>query len=356
MQRSTGSGAKRLGFIDIAKGIAMLCIIWGHFGYWDGIGTGVPSIVTDAVYTFHVPLFFILSGYFFKPERPYSLKSEARHLLLPYFVTSLIVIVFGAARAYVSHGVDGAIEGAWSWTMAALYASGDRYAYVLFPVDSIGAIWFLWALFWARLGLHLVHKLRYPTLWAVVLFLVGFITSYYFWLPLSFQAGISAIIWLQLGVLARRHGIFTEKKPNAAMWAAMVVIWVLVIVFCGGCYPVNVAYPHGIFDFAGALCGSACVIGMSMLIERHLPRMSSLLQLIGRNTLAIMCFHLLDLNLFPTVTVQMYLYTALGIPMAVITLVLHYTIPFALCAFVRYLTPRWFASVFFKVDKANKAK
>lgn len=46
---------KRICYIDIAKGFAMLCIIAGHFG------------ITSAnrfVYTFHVPLFFLLSGYF----------------------------------------------------------------------------------------------------------------------------------------------------------------------------------------------------------------------------------------------------------------------------------------------------
>lgn len=47
----------RIKFLDIAKGIAILAIIAGHTG---------PDWVKQFVFTFHVPVFFIISGYFLK--------------------------------------------------------------------------------------------------------------------------------------------------------------------------------------------------------------------------------------------------------------------------------------------------
>ena len=45
----------RLQYIDIAKGIAMICIILGHLG---------NASINRIVFTFHVPIFFFITGYF----------------------------------------------------------------------------------------------------------------------------------------------------------------------------------------------------------------------------------------------------------------------------------------------------
>lgn len=46
---------ERKNCFDIARGIAMICIIMGHLGI---------NRVNSFVYTFHVPIFFLISGYF----------------------------------------------------------------------------------------------------------------------------------------------------------------------------------------------------------------------------------------------------------------------------------------------------
>jgi len=49
--------------LTIVKGIAILLIVWGHFipesspHYW--------QLIHDILYTFHVPVFFFISGYLF---------------------------------------------------------------------------------------------------------------------------------------------------------------------------------------------------------------------------------------------------------------------------------------------------
>ena len=55
---------KRVTWVDTAKGWGMLAIILSH------VMTGHP--VSRWLYTFHVPLFFFLSGFLFRADRPWG--------------------------------------------------------------------------------------------------------------------------------------------------------------------------------------------------------------------------------------------------------------------------------------------
>src|SRR5262245_21386184 len=81
----------RLRHIDVAKGIGMLLVVFGHS----------PPLLADrstlfeVVFSFHVPLFFFLSGVFFKPERPFSevVRTRAAALLRPFYFTLLVLSI-----------------------------------------------------------------------------------------------------------------------------------------------------------------------------------------------------------------------------------------------------------------------
>ena len=73
--------------IDIAKGIGILLVIIGH--------GAIPSWSKDAISSFHMPLFFILSGYFFRDEKPLTrVQKDAKRLLLPYVVTMTVITLY----------------------------------------------------------------------------------------------------------------------------------------------------------------------------------------------------------------------------------------------------------------------
>lgn len=57
--------------MDYIKGISIFLVVWGHivqhfYGGFDGDFYG--NIVYKVIYTFHMPLFMFISGYFFKPS------------------------------------------------------------------------------------------------------------------------------------------------------------------------------------------------------------------------------------------------------------------------------------------------
>ena len=47
--------------IDIAKAVGIILMVVGHFN-------GLPLWFEKWIFSFHMPLFFILSGYLFKPK------------------------------------------------------------------------------------------------------------------------------------------------------------------------------------------------------------------------------------------------------------------------------------------------
>ena len=49
---------KRIGYIDMAKGLAIILVIIGHISF-------TPSMGKTILYLFHIPLFFFLSGFTF---------------------------------------------------------------------------------------------------------------------------------------------------------------------------------------------------------------------------------------------------------------------------------------------------
>ena len=55
---------KRIDYIDIARGIAIICMVIGH-NPWN-------TTLTNVIYSFHMPLFIIVSGIFFEDNENFS--------------------------------------------------------------------------------------------------------------------------------------------------------------------------------------------------------------------------------------------------------------------------------------------
>ena len=78
---------KRETEFDIAKGILILCVVIGHGG---------SDAVADFMYRFHMPLFFILSGYFMQKHSNVSeyATSQFKKLMIPYFMYMAVDFIF----------------------------------------------------------------------------------------------------------------------------------------------------------------------------------------------------------------------------------------------------------------------
>lgn len=83
----------RIEWIDICKGIGIVLVVIGH--------TGIGQISTfgyNYIYSFHMPLFYFLSGLTFKNEKYNQLTLFLRRrfwtLILPFFLLNLIAYIY----------------------------------------------------------------------------------------------------------------------------------------------------------------------------------------------------------------------------------------------------------------------
>ena len=89
---------KRLAWLDAAKAYGIFLVFYGHFVYQMAeTGSAVAMIQMKLVYSFHMPLFFVLSGYLAK-DRTQSyrlfLKGKFFTRLVPVYFFGLITLPF----------------------------------------------------------------------------------------------------------------------------------------------------------------------------------------------------------------------------------------------------------------------
>jgi len=86
--------------IDIARGIGILLVVFGHSLKQTQVHAAWIKVLTYLIYSFHMPLFFVLSGFVAArildidaaAERRRFLGNRAVRLLVPYFAIGLLYI------------------------------------------------------------------------------------------------------------------------------------------------------------------------------------------------------------------------------------------------------------------------
>lgn len=296
----------RLNYLDIAKGIAMIAIIIGHLGI---------GLVNRIVFTFHIPLFLLVTGCFTSDK--YTLvefrKKRFRSLMLLYAVTCLVIIIIGTIRGLWDNGP---VEAFLHWLYASVYGAGNTFEKP-FYIPQIGAIWFLPATFIGQLLLRwsLDQKKEIRIIVLASAFIAGAVTAkYLFWFPMSIQAGLCCASFMYVGWLFGRNRDAVKKlteETKIAFIALSVVIWIWFIVQFKGFYIVRCFFGRGIVDIIGSICASGVIILCSRVIDRKLKVIKKLLLFVGRYSLLILCVHIIELDLFPW---QMLMVDCLHIP------------------------------------------
>lgn len=133
---------------DFIKGLLIYLVIYGHVLYaWGG-----SQIIYVVIYSFHMPLFIFISGYF--ARRTLSLpigdcvKRTWDHLLLP-------AVIWTAVYFFVFH----------------LFANEDWPRKIIY---SMRCVWFLYCLSFLYFLGNIVWKFRYKYVLAIVVAVLGF--------------------------------------------------------------------------------------------------------------------------------------------------------------------------------------
>ncbi len=218
---------KRINWPDYAKGIGIFLVVLGHLirslqnrsilssHYWSELDTWI--------YSFHMPLFFFLSGLFFSKTLKLSfydfLSSRLKTIAYPYFVWSTIQSLL---QIFVSRWIN------TSMSFSELLA---------ITVNPVMQFWFLYALFmcqmlfyilakalnkWQILVIAIFLKLISPTILPLPWIVLDYLFIYFVWfvagslsfnyLKIKLKSSNSKLLILSLSLLA--INITSQFIPN----------------------------------------------------------------------------------------------------------------------------------------------
>ncbi len=294
------TNGSRKEYLDIARGICMVCIILGHLG---------DPYLNRFVFTFHLPVFFLISGFYFNPNNNFRsfLKKRIRSLIVPYFVCSfLTALSYCAVQIIVLKAAyENIIDGLKDLGIAILYAAGDPWK-TPFVIPGMGAIWFLWAMFWGQLILLLLMKtkpaIRVITLVLLFVFAHKTVVDIVF-LPLSIQPGCTAALYIFVGYVFRDYErVLSKLSVETKILGGVSAVWVWFgfVRDFQSFWLVHSDYGRGIVDLIGSLCASGVIIFISyLLFSQKFRYLNRYLSYIGKNSLIFLCAHFIELRTFP---------------------------------------------------------
>jgi fucose 4-O-acetylase-like acetyltransferase len=271
-RNSTGAPARET-LWDYARGIGILLVVYGHV--LRGLDTGgiVPddhwTMVSDyAIYTFHMPLFFLLAGMNAAKglARGGFLRSKVTTIIYPYLLWSL---------------VQGLVQVAMSGSVNSPFHLSDLALAILWK--PLGQFWFLYALFLCHVFVFLTGSARIRV---AVFALAAYAAGWYFnWgmLSLSFKF----FLFYAAGLLASAHlKPFIARAANPAGIAATAAATGLSI---------YIARQFGTFQAPSALPAAFLGMLLILLVSAALARANRMrvIELLGLASMPIYLMHIL---------------------------------------------------------------
>lgn len=273
--RAEQQSTSRIKYIDTAKGICIFLVVLGHCSISN---LGLLGVLL-------MPLFFTLSGFFFKDSGGWllNLVKKCNKILIPFifFYTVAFVIV-----------------------MAKVWAGADiahSYMAFFFSKDALtinGVLWFLLALFWSNMIFLAIYRISSNIIFLGIvsllfmgLSLILFSEGNY--LPAYFDSGLTAMPFFYFGYFLRNTGILNSDKYTCYQNYIIPALFVLAII----CYIIG-GGPHVTIscnEIVGCvplfmLFSVTSIIGVLLLCKviGTIP----FITYIGRYSLIILCIHM----------------------------------------------------------------
>ena len=158
---------QRIIWIDIAKAICIILVAIGH--YIPDTHPAWYGEMRSVIYTFHMPLFMIVSGYIYivtKRNIAYGsfIWKKVRRLLIPYFTVSILIVTIKLCtqgQAYVENPV-----------------TLSSYLKLFYLPEAGYFLWFIWALWWMFVIIPLFKTTKSRLCLLFAAFLLSIFSSY----------------------------------------------------------------------------------------------------------------------------------------------------------------------------------
>lgn len=277
--------------IDVAKGIGILLVVLGHTYYNSQI-----------IYSFHMPLFFILSGasMVFSTHK-YSWKRRIRFIMIPYFCFSLLSFIYWLLIESHFRPINNT-----SLFVDRLLGTFDirlqQFMNIFIAENTINSfaynivLWFLPCLFVAD---YIYSRIKFtppPAKWTIIIcipIVYGIFTDIPC-VPFCSNVAIIAVPFLALGhqfYIPLKYSIKRSIGKNITIFLILLAVFIFAYRYFHPSINMlgNKVFPLYLF-YGFAIIGSILVLSASSILEKS-RYLSMLFCWIGRNSLVIMCIH-----------------------------------------------------------------
>ena len=297
----------RIEWIDIAKGIAIILVVMGH----TGLESGSAHYLNSFIYSFHLPLFFVLSGYFFKDYQQIGGKYEylkrsfdkkIYSLLIPYFTYTIINRIWGVPLNYFhNHELSFNLQ---QIVLGTLLQIRDSSLYG-------GVVWFIGWMFTTYMLSIIISILflkdKYRIIVSILCCAIGCLLLHYkMTLPWHLDAALVAVLFLRIGYEYKINEDRIEQLLNSCNGIISLLLLYLTSAVCN--YILSGNYPDMFSGRLGnpflyiieAISGSLLIIWLSkkFIGIKGLDKLKFYMLDIGRNSLTIYGLHRLTLGVF----------------------------------------------------------
>ncbi|MCC9089655.1 MULTISPECIES: acyltransferase family protein [Bacillus] len=291
---------KRLDWVDAAKGIGILLVVMAH--------VPIPDSLKQFIYSFHMPLFFLLSGMMFRSSsRPAMsfIQKKAKSLLLPYLYFSIITYVFwfSVTRFFAFKGqtdIDPFVP------FTGIFISNADEA----RLTHNPAIWFLTTLFLVEILFFFMHRLTKGKPAALILLTVlcggaGYASTFLLdqSLPWNANVALTAVVFYSIGFLAKQWFVELKTDPTLLLCTGLLVLTAYMQSYNSRIDMRVNDYGDLFIFYVCALLGSAAVIYLSFKLKT-----SPILTYLGRNSIVILVLQFAGIDIM-----KAFVYYGLGI-------------------------------------------
>lgn len=293
---------KRQVFLDIAKGIGIIFVLFSH-------SCGFP-IFGNAIVDFYMPLFFFITGYVYRPGRCVkdNIKRKLKQLLIPYAGYTFILYLEHIATGWIKQELTTEylvmpIIGAL-YSRAALYAdmSGEN---IYFLIINNGVMWFITAMAMAGIFYYLLvetflsdGKKRMAIGGILIALTIGMAYCPYL-LPWSLDIVPACTLFMLVGAFLGQNHYYSEENKTKYNFFYILIVALTYGVVTEFAEPVNISireygYPGALGAIWFVLVAMAGVL-IFLWICKYLEKISWMryVALIGRHTFSIMALHIL---------------------------------------------------------------
>ncbi|MBT9311005.1 acyltransferase family protein [Leptothoe kymatousa] len=233
----------RILWLDLAKVYGMFLVYYGHFvekiaGFEGFVASTVAYKQYKCIYAFHMPLFFILSGFVYRYK-----KQPLGSFLYQKFLTRIVPALFFNVFAIGIYLVDHVVRSNSGFL--------ERYNIASIFIDVLNGYpfgnfltWFLFCLFTVELLNHLIHPLLQGNLWKHCgLAVVALSLGYYFGINPDinetlpgrglktwyFNQALIGLSFYQLGFIIRQAGIISWFEQSFYRYVGLAITFIATV-------------------------------------------------------------------------------------------------------------------------------